>query len=64
MDGTDVARRRSWSRQEAEAKARADALRRQKHAVPTATAAECLRVGQEPEKRLEPLRRREASKER
>jgi hypothetical protein len=57
MDGTDVWRRVSWSRQEAEARARAAALWRQDRDVPAGTAADCLRVAKEPEKRLEPLRR-------
>jgi hypothetical protein len=57
MDGTDLRRRLGWSAAEAKAEARAAMLRRRQPAQAAGTAADCMRLGREPERRLEPLRR-------
>jgi hypothetical protein len=56
---TDLDRRIIWARRGAPTRRSLDVLRRQPQAAPaTATAADCLKAGQEPLRRLEPLRRR------
>jgi hypothetical protein len=54
---TDLERRIIWARRGASTRRSLDALRRQPQPAP-ATAADCLKAGQEPLRRLEPLRRR------
>jgi hypothetical protein len=58
MDGTDLGRRMGWSRQEAVARGRLALLWRRPTGGAAGNAAECLRLGREPLRRLEPLRRR------
>jgi hypothetical protein len=58
---TDLERRIIWARRGAPTRRSLDALRRQPQIAPAtaaATAADCLKAGQEPLRRLEPLRRR------
>lgn len=57
MDGMDLRRRQGWSAAEAKTLARAALLRRRQPVLAPVTAADCLRLGREPERRLEPLRR-------
>ncbi|TDH61275.1 hypothetical protein E2C06_17355 [Dankookia rubra] len=57
MDRMDLRRRLGWSAAEAKAAARAAMLRRRQPAQAPVTAADCLKLGREPERRLEPLRR-------
>ena len=57
MDGRDLRRRMGWTQAEAAARRRAAPLRqRQPHLTPV-TAEDCVRLGREPLRRLEPLRR-------
>ena len=57
MDGMDLRRRATWSRAAANAWARIAPLwQRQPRPVPV-TAQDCVRLGREPLRRLEPLRR-------
>jgi hypothetical protein len=55
MDGMDLRRRMGWSAAEAKTLARAALLRRRRPALAPVTAADCLRLGRQPERRLEPL---------
>lgn len=57
MDGQDMARRTDEARGEAEATARFDTLRRMRRRRTETTAQTCVSLGQQPEKRFEPLRR-------
>ncbi|MDO9708568.1 hypothetical protein [Paracraurococcus lichenis] len=60
MDGTDMRRRMGWSRTAQATWARIAPLwQRQPHQQPV-TAADCVKQGWEPERRLEPLRRAQA----
>jgi hypothetical protein len=57
MDGMDLRRRVGWSAFEVKTLARAAMLRRRQPAQSSATAADCMKLGRQPERRLEPLRR-------
>ena len=57
MDGMDLRRRMGWSAAAAKREARVSALRRRPRSLAPVTAADCVRLGREPERRLEPLRR-------
>ena len=57
MDGTDLRRRMGWSAAEAKTLARLMMLQRRQPRLTPVTAADCLRLGRQPERRLEPLRR-------
>lgn len=56
MDGGDMVRRAQVARIEANADARHDVMR-QRRRRRAASAATCLALGQQPQKRFEPLRR-------
>jgi hypothetical protein len=51
-------RRIGWSRAEAKARAKLALLWQRQGEAPAGTAAECMKVGKEPLRRLENLRRR------
>ena len=57
MDGTDLRRRMGWSAAQAKALAQSTVLRRRQPDQAPATAADCVKLGREPDRRLEPLRR-------
>ncbi|NOG71245.1 hypothetical protein [Roseicella sp. DB1501] len=57
MDGSDLRRRMGWTQAEAAARRRAAPLRQRQPQLTPVTAADCVRLGREPERRLEPLRR-------
>ena len=57
MDGMDLRRRMGWSAAEAKTLARAAVLWRLQPSPAAATAADCMKLGRQPERRLEPLRR-------
>ncbi|WP_431269912.1 ABC transporter substrate-binding protein [Dankookia sp. P2] len=61
MDGMDLRRRLGWSAAEAKVMARAALLRRRQPGLAAVTAADCLALGRRPERRLEPLRRRQGN---
>lgn len=61
MDGMDLRRRMGWSAAEAKTLARVALLRCRQPRLAPVTAAECLRLGREPSRRLEPLRRRQGT---
>jgi hypothetical protein len=61
MDGMDLRRRMGWSAAEAKALARAAVLRRRQPDLALVTAADCMKLGREPERRLEALRRSQGS---
>jgi hypothetical protein len=61
MDGKDLRRRMGWSAAEAKTLARAAVLQRRQADQAPATAADCMKLGREPERRLEPLRRGQGS---
>jgi hypothetical protein len=58
MDGMDLQRRMGWSRAAAKAWAGIAPLLRRQPRIPPVTAADCVRIGKVPLRRLEPLRRR------
>jgi len=57
MDGMDLGRRMGWSAAAAKTLARSVVLRRRQPILVPVTAEDCLRLGREPLRRLEPLRR-------
>ncbi|WP_128079992.1 hypothetical protein [Roseicella frigidaeris] len=57
MDGRDLRRRMGWMRAEAAARRQAAPLRQRQPQLAPVTAEDCVRLGREPERRLEPLRR-------
>ncbi len=59
MDGQDIARRIAAVRMEADADARNEVMRRRRRRR-SATAATCVALGQQPEKRFEPMQRERA----
>jgi hypothetical protein len=58
MDSDEMHRAVTQARRGAPIRAALETLRRGERQEPVATAESCLRQGQDPERRLEPLRRR------